>query len=78
MVSESLHLSKTTFKNTCQIQKLVQSCTCLSAGSLGERAAVRAKLGIDHDWQTQYFQKILPMLQTQDNLTLTRFENQGF
>ncbi|XP_023335175.1 protein NipSnap homolog 3A [Eurytemora carolleeae] len=39
-------------------------------GSLNERAEVRAKLGQDQDWQNQYFQKILPMLQNQDNVTL--------
>ena len=41
-------------------------------GSLAERAGVRAKLGGDADWQAQYFQRILPWLQKQDNLTLTR------
>jgi len=40
-------------------------------GSLAERAGVRAKLGGDADWQAQYFQRILPWLQKQDNLTLT-------
>jgi len=40
-------------------------------GSLSERAGVRAKLAGDQEWQKEYFQKILPMLQHQDNLTLT-------
>jgi len=35
------------------------------------RAAVRAKLGGDAEWQQEYFQKILPWLQHQDNMTLT-------
>jgi len=38
--------------------------------SLAARASVRAKLGGDPDWQAQYFQRILPWLQKQDNLTL--------
>jgi len=39
--------------------------------SLSSRAAVRAKLGVDEAWQREYFQLILPMLQHQNNLTLT-------
>jgi len=44
--------------------------------SLSERAGVRAKLGGDPDWQAQYFQKILPWLQHQDNMTLSSFGNE--
>jgi len=39
--------------------------------SLSARAEVRAKLGADPEWQSLYFQRILPWLQHQDNLTLT-------
>eukprot|EP00090_Calanus_glacialis_P026222 TRINITY_DN41175_c0_g1_i1.p1 TRINITY_DN41175_c0_g1~~TRINITY_DN41175_c0_g1_i1.p1 ORF type:complete len:220 (+),score=42.14 TRINITY_DN41175_c0_g1_i1:3-662(+) len=38
--------------------------------SYAHRAGVRAKLGGDQEWQVEYFQKILPWLQHQDNLTL--------
>jgi len=44
-------------------------------GSLSERAGVRAKLGGDPEWQAEYFQKILPWLQHQDNITLSRMAN---
>jgi len=40
-------------------------------GSLSERAGVRAKLGADPVWQADYFQKILPMMTKQDNITCT-------
>jgi len=39
--------------------------------SYAHRAGVRAKLGSDQEWQSEYFQKVLPWLQHQDNLTLT-------
>jgi hypothetical protein len=42
------------------------------SGSYGERAGVRAKLAVDQAWQEEYFQKILPMLQHQENITLDR------
>jgi len=45
-------------------------------GSLSERSGVRAKLGGDPEWQAEYFQKILPWLQHQDNITLSRFGNE--
>lgn len=38
--------------------------------SYSHRARVRATLAKDQEWQTEYFQKILPWLQHQDNLTL--------
>ena len=41
--------------------------------SYQQRASVRAKLGGDAEWQAEYFQKILPWLQHQDNCTLKRF-----
>jgi hypothetical protein len=44
----------------------------LFTGSYGERAGVRAKLAVDKAWQEEYFQKILPMLQHQENITLDR------
>jgi hypothetical protein len=44
----------------------------LFTGSYGERAGVRAKLAVDQAWQEEYFQKILPMLQHQENITLHR------
>ena len=40
--------------------------------SYQHRASVRAKLGGDAEWQAEYFQKILPWLQHQDNCTLKR------
>ena len=40
--------------------------------SYQHRASVRAKLGGDPEWQAEYFQKILPWLQHQDNCTLRR------
>ena len=40
--------------------------------SYSERAGVRAKLAVDKEWQAEYFQKILPWLQHQDNLTMKR------
>ena len=52
--------------------KTVHFLSVYPVGSLNERAEVRAKLGQDQDWQNQYFQKILPMLQNQDNITLKR------
>jgi len=39
--------------------------------SLSSRAEVRGKLAVDKVWQDDYFQKILPMLQHQTNLTLS-------
>jgi len=39
--------------------------------SYAHRAGVRARLGRDQEWQSEYFQKILPWLQHQNNLTLT-------
>jgi len=41
--------------------------------SYAHRAGVRAKLGGDPEWQSEYFQKILPWLHHQDNLTLERY-----
>jgi len=38
--------------------------------SYSHRADIRARLGGDQEWQQEYFQKILPWLQHQDNLTL--------
>merc|ERR1719244_1462287 len=38
--------------------------------SLSHRAKVRATLGADPVWQADYFQKILPWLQFQDNMTV--------
>merc|ERR1712241_889708 len=38
--------------------------------SYSHRAEIRARLGGDQEWQQEYFQKILPWLQLQDNLTL--------
>lgn len=38
--------------------------------SYSHRANVRAKLGGDPEWQSEYFQKILPWLQHQDNFTM--------
>merc|ERR1712038_299555 len=38
--------------------------------SYSHRAEIRARLGGDQEWQQEYFQKILPWLQHQDNLTL--------
>ena len=43
------------------------------AESYSHRAAVRARLGADAEWQQEYFQQILPWLQHQDNLTLERW-----
>ena len=40
--------------------------------SLSHRASVRAKLAVDQEWQSEYFQKILPWFQHQDNMTLAR------
>ena len=40
--------------------------------SYSHRANVRAKLGGDPEWQSEYFQKILPWLQHQDNFTMKR------
>ena len=42
--------------------------------SYSERAGVRAKLAVDKEWQQEYFQKILPWLQHQDNLTMKRLK----
>merc|ERR1719327_1342870 len=36
--------------------------------SYSHRAGVRAKLGGHQQWQEEYFQKILPLLQHQDNM----------
>merc|ERR1712240_724155 len=38
--------------------------------SYSHRAGVRAKLGGHQQWQEEYFQKILPWLQHQDNMAL--------
>jgi len=38
--------------------------------SYSHRAEIRARLGGDQEWQQEYFQRILPWLQHQDNLTL--------
>ena len=44
----------------------------LISDSYSHRANVRAKLGGDPEWQAEYFQKILPWLQHQDNYTMKR------
>ncbi len=46
--------------------------TSFTAGSYADRAGVRARLAVDRAWQEEYFQKILPMLQHQENITLNR------
>merc|ERR1711997_825560 len=38
--------------------------------SYSHRADVRAKLAVDQEWQSEYFQKILPWFQHQDNFTM--------
>ena len=43
--------------------------------SYDHRAGVRAKLASDADWISQYFGKILPWFQKQDNMTLTALPN---
>jgi hypothetical protein len=43
------------------------------ADSFSARAKVRASLAVDKAWQEEYFQKILPMLQSQENMTLSRY-----
>ena len=34
-------------------------------------SVIRARLGADPEWQAEYFQRILPWLQHQDNTTLS-------
>ena len=51
----------------------VESCIWVwLLDSYSQRAGVRAKLAGDTSWQQEYFQKILPWLQHQDNLTMKR------
>ena len=50
--------------------KIPMTLVAHSADSLKHRAEVRAKLAGDETWQCEYFQKVLPMFQHQDNLTL--------
>ena len=38
---------------------------------------MRAKLAVDQAWQEEYFQKILPLMQTQENMTLTRYRRRS-
>jgi len=35
------------------------------------RASIRAKLANDPEWKGEYFGRVVPMFQNQDNLTLT-------
>jgi len=56
---------------TAELGGLNQVVHLWEYGSLNERAGVRAKLGGDPEWQAEYFQKILPMFQNQENYTLT-------
>jgi hypothetical protein len=43
--------------------------------SYEHRAGVRAKLGGDDNWISQYFGKILPWFQKQENMTLNALPN---
>jgi len=56
---------------TAELGGLNQVVHLWEYGSLKERAGVRAKLGGDPEWQAEYFQRILPMFQNQENYTLT-------
>ena len=43
--------------------------------SYDHRAGVRAKLAVDENWISQYFGKILPWFQRQENMTLNMLPN---
>ena len=88
-VNQVVHLWEygNTFKT---ISQSVSFCFCLYSSrkfnpyalrfvnildSYDHRAGVRAKLASDADWISQYFGKILPWFQKQDNMTLTTLPN---
>ena len=50
-------------------------CHCHITDSYDHRSGVRAKLAGDQGWISQYFGKILPWLQQQENLTLNPLTN---
>merc|ERR1712080_65163 len=80
-VSNFLNLSKEKFHLRTGHSKLLGYWTVELGGlnqvthiweyeSYSHRAGVRAKLAADPQWQKEYFQKILPWLQHQDNIGL--------
>ena len=54
---------------------MILSFVNINIDSYEHRAGVRAKLASDDDWISQYFGKILPWFQKQDNMTLKSLPN---
>ena len=55
--------------------KVISSFVNFDIDSYEHRAGVRAKLASDDNWISQYFGKILPWFQKQDNMTLKTLPN---